>query len=123
MPTNVSLKFFTRIFMTLEAQIQSETLRSLKGLGYHAFRLPLGNIRMSGKSHIPNPMKGFPDILIFLKNKPGVVAWIEFKTKTGKVSDSQKNIHSILNALGCPLLIARSSDMAIEWIKEIDVLF
>lgn len=79
---------------------------------------------------IPNAAMRSPQLAAYLKAEgmvPGVPdlcipkwnVWIEFKrTKGGKVSDDQKEVHERLREDGQTVFVAYGCDMAIEQIKE-----
>lgn len=58
--------------------------------------------------------KGFPDCIILW---PRGVAFIEFKAKTGSLSESQVEWLGRLHGYGFPTMVARHPDTAIEFIR------
>ena len=59
---------------------------------------------------------GLPDLFLCVNNS---VFFIEFKTKTGIVSDKQKKWHSVLNLTSCPVYVCRSTQEAIDIVLAI----
>lgn len=58
---------------------------------------------------------GFPDVMCLWN---GRVAFIEFKTAKGQLSDNQKDWHERLNDLGLPVTVSRDPDHALEFLRE-----
>ena len=58
---------------------------------------------------------GFPDVMCLAPD--GLVAWIEFKTSTGRVSDNQREWLDLLARYGFNACVARSADEAVEFLR------
>jgi len=71
-----------------ESQIQKQIVDYLKASGFFVIRNYMGPIHVYGRDIIrPNPNAGMPDLMAI---KAGLTHFIEVKTKTGKLSDKQK---------------------------------
>lgn len=57
---------------------------------------------------------GFPDIMALA---PGKVAFLEFKTAKGRISDNQGDWLDRLHGMGFPCGVFRDADQAIEFLK------
>lgn len=58
---------------------------------------------------------GFPDIMALA---PGKIAFLEFKSARGKVSDAQGEWLDRLHAMGFPCGIFREADAALEFLRD-----
>lgn len=59
---------------------------------------------------------GFPDLIVLAPGSKTL--FIELKSKVGVLSDNQKAIHPRILTLGFPLLVARTLDEVIKFMKE-----
>jgi hypothetical protein len=57
---------------------------------------------------------GFPDIVALA---PGLVAFLEFKTAKGKLSDNQAEWLDRLHEMGFPCGVFRDADAAVEFLR------
>lgn len=108
---------------TPERDIQALILSWLKASKYFALRIPVGAVphTLNGKTFWrKSPLRGFPDILGILKNKPGQMFCVECKSKNGRLSDDQKVMIEALTEAGVEVIIARSLFDLTERLKEID---
>jgi hypothetical protein len=73
-----------------------------------------------GKLHFtPNPMAGFPDVMLVLKGqRRGQIAFLEAKTATGKLRDSQKAVKEKWGGAGVPYCEARNILDLISFLSE-----
>jgi hypothetical protein len=62
-------------------------------------------------------LAGIPDLIIAMPN--GGSIWLEMKTKSGKISTVQKEIHSRLNVLGHTVVVGYGAQDAIKQLVEI----
>lgn len=63
---------------------------------------------------------GFPDVIALA---PGKVAFLEFKSAKGRVSDNQTDWLDRLHGMGFPCGIFRDADKAIDFLREHDFPF
>jgi hypothetical protein len=63
----------------------------------------------------PGLTKGLPDLMIVIPG--GGIKFIELKTKTGRLSKAQKEIHATLIAAGVDLAVTRGRDEPIEYLE------
>ena len=59
---------------------------------------------------------GVPDVICLAPG--GLVAWIEFKTSTGRVSDNQHEWLDLLARYGFRAAVCRSVDEAVAFLRE-----
>ena len=93
-----------------ESQIQKQIIDYLKSLGALVFRMNSGN----AKHNVKLAPSGTPDLLVVLRTQ---TVWIEVKTETGTLRDSQRFMIKELEARGQRVIIARCLDDVIEEIK------
>ncbi|RMD95095.1 MAG: VRR-NUC domain-containing protein [Alphaproteobacteria bacterium] len=59
---------------------------------------------------------GWPDLVVVVPGRP---PWFfEVKTRRGRLSPAQAEMHERLRALGCRVATVRSADEAIEVVRE-----
>jgi len=75
-------------------------------------RHPLEAMKLKATGLTP----GIPD-MIFLWN--GKAYGIEFKTETGTLQPAQRQIHTTWESNGIPVIVARSVDDALNFVKSI----
>ena len=86
-----------------------------KGLPGAVVRMNVGPCLKAGGRIGKNPLKGFPDLMVFLRS--GRVAVIEVKRPdTGDVTPEQKAWLSYLAERKVVCLVARSADYVEQWI-------
>ncbi len=61
---------------------------------------------------------GVPDVVLPVPRGKYYGLWIEVKTATGKVSDSQKEWHERLTKIGHFVVVIRTAEEGIETIKQ-----
>ena len=88
--------------MQTESEIQKEVMTFLKVCGFMAFRMNSGYIKKNVKL---SPI-GTPDIMAI--SPYGKTTWIEIKTETGKLRDSQIDMHAKLRSYDQNVIVARS---------------
>lgn len=59
---------------------------------------------------------GMPDLMVIVAGK---VMGIEVKGPTGKLSDAQVRVHAHLEKVGCPVVVCKSADEAVDAVKGI----
>lgn len=114
---------------TPESIVLSEITAALTRLGYplassgrpgHTIRMSVGPVLKAGGRIAKNPLKGFPDLLVFLKNGGGALA-IEVKRKDGGIlSPEQKLWLKLLSGCGVICVVARSAAYVESLIKRIE---
>lgn len=62
-------------------------------------------------------MAGWPDLTVLPYANVGVF-FIEVKSKTGRVSDTQKQVHAMMEGLGYKVCVARSVDDVRAFLNE-----
>ncbi len=67
-----------------------------------AFTIPNGDGRMTTA---PGTLPGVPDLCVIYRGKS---IFIELKTKTGRLSDAQRDVHMRLAAAGAVVAVCRS---------------
>lgn len=60
--------------------------------------------------------KGFPDLIALAHG--GLIAFLEFKSATGRVSIDQQEWHESLAEMNFPVGVFRDADKAIEFLRE-----
>jgi len=93
-----------------ESQIQKQIMDYLKSLGALVFRMNSGN----AKYNVKLAPSGTPDLLAVLRTQ---TVWIEVKTETGTLRDSQRFMIKELEGRGQKVIVARCLDDVIEVIK------
>lgn len=93
-----------------ETIIQRDIIKwlELKGLFFKRERNQNFRNTAYGVKFLPSEVPGYPDISGVLPN--GRAYFIEVKTKTGRLSDVQKQTHEDLRANGALVIVARSLD-------------
>jgi len=106
-----------------EGEILTSVRMWLEGNGYLFWRNALGPIlRNGGRQWTPNPMKGFPDLCIVSRARPGLLVACELKReKGGRVSAEQLLWHEALRVAGCRVIVARSLDDFVDQLREIEI--
>ena len=94
-----------------ETEIQKEIVAYLKDANCLVYRMNAG----SYTNKIKTVPKGTPDLLVITQY--GFTFWIEVKTKTGKVTIIQGNMHSRLRSYGQRIIVARSVEDVQKYIK------
>lgn len=108
-----------------ETTVLREITERLESIGYPlakkgtpgaVVRMAVGPVLKKG-GRGANPLKGFPDLMVFLKN--GRLATIEVKRKGGgMVEPDQRAWMEYLVGRGVICIVARSADYAEHWIKK-----
>lgn len=88
--------------MSVEADLQRQVVELLTLLGNMVFRLNSG---YSGRRNVKLLPPGTPDLLVVCPK--GRVVWVELKTSTGKLRESQLEMHERLRGLGHEVLLVR----------------
>jgi VRR-NUC domain len=108
---------------TPERDVQALILNWLKAARYFAVRVPVGAVPHTRGDKFfwrKSPLRGFPDILGVMKNRPGQMFCIECKSSTGRVSPEQKVMIESLREAGVLVIVARTLAEVIEKLKEVD---
>lgn len=63
--------------------------------------------------------RGAPDLLVML---PGIHAWIEAKTETGKLGPHQAREHARMTAAGCKVYVVFGEDQAESLVSHLVAL-
>lgn len=107
-----------------ERKIQSDvfqwfynTYPHLRGLFYMNYNNP-PNARSGSLLIGAGLVKGIPDVFLAVPNLGFHGLYIEFKTKTGKLSDEQKKIHLKLIEQGFIVYIGRDVEQTKEYISN-----
>ena len=108
-----------------ERDLQELVLGWLKVSGYYHKRIPIGAYpfrrRDGSVGWGKNPLKGFPDILMVLKNRPGMMAVIELKSDDGVLRPDQKVELAALEKAGVIVIVARDLATVVEILRRVDV--
>ena len=100
-------------------------LQWLAVAGYYHKRIPIGAYPYRHKDGTvgwgKNPLKGFPDILVVLKNRPGMLCVIELKSTNGKLRTDQYEELENLKAAGVLVIVARDLHTIVETLAREDV--
>ena len=94
-----------------ESEIQKQVIAYLKVCGFMVYRMNSGYVKKNVKLSPP----GTPDILVI--SPYGKIYWLEIKTATGQLRDSQKEMHEKLRSYGQEILVIRSVKDVQEIIK------
>ena len=94
-----------------ETEIQKEIIEYLKTIGAIVFRMNSGRAKNNVKLCPP----GTPDLMAVLKT--GII-WIEVKTETGTLRDTQVKMHKKLTDLNQNVIIARRLDDVVKIIVD-----
>lgn len=78
------------------------------------------HIRNAVKMKAEGARSGIADLCFMLPK--GRVAWLEMKTPTGSLSETQRGFRDICKALGHEWMCAKSVEEAIEFLTSIDAL-
>jgi len=95
----------------LEGEIQKQIIDYLKSIDALVFRMNAGK----GRHNMHLAPKGTPDLMAITKQ--GETVWIEVKTKTGTVSNDQKNMFADLRSRKQVAIVVRSLD-AVKYFME-----
>ncbi len=98
--------------MGSETELSKEIRDTLEKMGIWCIRIASGTINV-GKRWIRMSTPGTPDVCL-----PGIPGWLEIKTKTGKVSDVQKEWHEKAQKLGVNVAVVRSVEEAVKTVQE-----
>ena len=102
---------------TLESDIQRDIIAYLTMAGYWPLRFYMGAIKQAGGRRAKNPNRGFPDILVWDKERTGKVFAIEVKKPGGRLSVDQADMIHQLEGRGTRCLVATSVDEVREWLS------
>ena len=99
-----------------EAKLSQEVRRALSLLGCQVWSTEAPRVRgPSGSS------PGVPDLIVFapglMHGSVGRFAFVELKTKTGRLSHAQQHFQSTAREHGVDCLVWRSVDDAKAWVK------
>ncbi len=97
--------------MGSETELSKEIRDTLEKMGFWCLRIASGTINV-GKRWIRLSTPGTPDIHVVGQG------WLEVKTKTGKVSDVQKEWHEKAQKLGVNVAVVRSVEEAVKTVQE-----
>ena len=107
-----------------ETDIQRDIKKSLELVGYTVLRVPvqpLTHTRGGKTFYKKNPLSGFPDLMVFLKNRRGVILGLEVKTKTGKQNENQVKMEMIFKSNNAEYIVCRSAEEALRKVGDIDL--
>lgn len=93
-----------------ETEIQKQIIETLHLNGCVVLRMNSGK----GRNNQTLCPEGTPDLLCITRR--GVYYWIEVKTETGKLRDSQKETIADLKSRGCHVIVARDIN-DVSWIR------
>jgi hypothetical protein len=102
-----------------ETAIQKQIVDALRARGHLVMRMSMGGVKHNG-AFKKNPLKGFPDLLVFPANNSGVACAIEVKTATGKLKPEQADWILKLTAKGVVCGVARDVETAIKIVESQD---
>jgi len=119
---------------TREGYVLEAVLGWLEHSGFEHWRVPLSPIvRGGGKTKVSfsaNPMRGFPDIVVISRSRPGTLYGFELKApaqKTmfkslpaGRVEKHQKDWHKRLISAGCKVAVVYSLDEFVSKLREFE---
>jgi hypothetical protein len=97
--------------MGTETELSKDIRNTLTKMGVWCIRIASGTINV-GKRWIRMSEPGTPDISL-----PGLGAWLEVKTKTGKISDVQKAWHLKAAENRVKVATVRSVEESVEKVK------
>jgi len=97
--------------MTEEGAIQKKIVEYFKLLGYIVFRMNAGK----GRYNQQLAPKGTPDL--FVVGSMGRTFWIEVKTPSGALSDSQKKMHAKLRNMGQDVFVVDSLHKVVKYFE------
>jgi hypothetical protein len=97
----------SKAYAVKESTIQKDTIRALAANGFLA--MP---IEYRGR-------RGCPDLMVFGLQKPGVVVFLELKTKKGKPNQIQLDNLRLYSLWGNAIAIVRSADEAVSYVKQV----
>ena len=98
-----------------ESEIQLNIIKACEAAGCIVLRMNAGH---SGRHNVRLCQAGTPDLLVI--HHDGVL-WVEVKTKTGKLNDSQNEMHNKLEGMGHYVIVARCVDDVMGALKEIGI--
>lgn len=92
-----------------EKKIESAIRKYLGLQGYLVIKTDAGVVARYSKGQLKRTdiIPGFPDLIVL---KPGIVFFVEVKSKTGRLSKQQKFCHAYLESMGFDVYVARDVD-------------
>lgn len=107
-----------------EAEIQRQVLGWLEANNYAHWRSYTGPVVRGGGTAAQrlskNPTKGFPDICVISKHRPGRLMTFELKAAKGRQSPEQVEWQRILGGAGVPYAVVRSLEEFIGKVNEFE---
>jgi hypothetical protein len=95
----------------LESNLQKAAIEEIQARGNMVFRMNSG---YSGRRNVKLCPAGTPDLLVICPN--GRTVWIELKTLTGTLRQTQRDFHKHLRELGHEVIVVRE-------LKDINAIF
>lgn len=102
----------------LEKEVRKDVQKMLKTYGYMSTTVYVGPIPIGGGGMATNPMKGFPDQIVFNLFKEKLF-FVELKRNSGGVlSPEQQTWHHDLRKCGLTVYVVTSSEMLLGLMLE-----
>ena len=109
-----------------EQQIQKQILDFLavkkRAGGLYFTKVPLGAMKVSNQRAVPNPMRGFPDILCCYRGRLiGIEVKSKNKWRSPETKAAQERVQGELKAAGAIILVVDSVDSVVAFFGQYDV--